>query len=130
MGECFRCVAAYLKAKIDELETNSQIKNIRDLYRDSSDFKMGYQPRTNIVMDEKGDLVTDSHSIVAGWRNCFSQLFNVHGVSDVRQTYIHAAELLVPQLRAYKFETAIEKLKGHKSPGIDQIPAEFIKAGC
>jgi len=25
----------YLKAKIDELETNSQIKNIRDLYRAS-----------------------------------------------------------------------------------------------
>jgi len=24
---------------------------------------------------------------------------------------------------------AIEKLKGHKSPGIDQIPAELIKAG-
>jgi hypothetical protein len=24
---------------------------------------------------------------------------------------------------------AIEKLKKHKSPGIDQIPAELIKAG-
>jgi hypothetical protein len=24
---------------------------------------------------------------------------------------------------------AIEKLKSHKSPGIDQIPAEFIQAG-
>ena len=23
----------------------------------------------------------------------------------------------------------VEKLKNHKSPGIDQIPAEFIKAG-
>jgi hypothetical protein len=26
-------------------------------------------------------------------------------------------------------EVAIEKLKSHKSPGIDQIPAELIKAG-
>jgi hypothetical protein len=26
-------------------------------------------------------------------------------------------------------EMAIEKVKGHKSPGIDQIPAESIKAG-
>jgi len=25
---------------------------------------------------------------------------------------------------------AIEKLKRHKSPGIDHIPAELIKAGC
>jgi len=28
-----------------------------------------------------------------------------------------------------EFELAIEKLKSHKSPGVDQIPAEFIKAG-
>jgi len=25
---------------------------------------------------------------------------------------------------------AIEKLKGHKSPGVDQITAELIKAAC
>jgi len=31
----------YLKAKIDELETNSRIKNIRDLYRGINDFKEG-----------------------------------------------------------------------------------------
>jgi len=40
---------AYLKAKIEELETKSKIKNIRDLYRSINDFKKGYQPRTNIV---------------------------------------------------------------------------------
>jgi succinate dehydrogenase/fumarate reductase-like Fe-S protein len=55
----------YLKAKIEELENKSKIKNIRDLYRDISDFKKGYQPRTDIVKEEKGDLVTDCHSILA-----------------------------------------------------------------
>ena len=55
----------YLGAKIEKLETNSQIQNIRDLYRGINDFKKGYQPRCNIVKDEKGDLVADSHSIVA-----------------------------------------------------------------
>jgi predicted RNA-binding protein with PUA-like domain len=33
----------------------------------SNDFKMGYQPRTNIVKDEMGDLVTFYHSILARW---------------------------------------------------------------
>jgi len=36
---------AYLRAKIEELETNSKIKNIRDLYRGINGFKKGYQPR-------------------------------------------------------------------------------------
>jgi len=78
----------YLKAKIEEIGTNSKIKNIRDLYRGINDFKKGYQPRTNIVKDEMGDLLTDSNSIFARWRNHFSQLLNIHGVSDVRQTEI------------------------------------------
>jgi hypothetical protein len=33
----------YLKAKIDELETNSKIENTRGLYRDIKDFKKFYQ---------------------------------------------------------------------------------------
>jgi len=41
-------------------------------------------------------------------KNHFSQLLNVHGFSDVRQTYIHTAEPLVPDPNALKFEVAIE----------------------
>jgi hypothetical protein len=35
----------------------------------------------------------------------------------------------VPESSAFEVEMAIEKLKRRKSPGIDQIPAELIKAG-
>ena len=35
---------AYLKAKIEDLETNSKIKNIREMYRGINDFKKSYQP--------------------------------------------------------------------------------------
>jgi len=120
---------AYLKVKIEELETNSKIKNVRDMYRGISDFKKGYQPRTNIVKDGKGDLLADSHSILARWKKHFSQLLNIHGVYAVRHTELHTAERPVPEPSASELELAIEKLKCHKSPGIDQIPAELIKAG-
>ena len=99
------------------------------MYRGINYFKKGYQPRCNTVKDEKGDLVADFHSIVARWRNYFSQLFNVHGVKDIRQAEIHTSEPLVPEPSAAEVELAIDKLKSHKSPGIDQIPAELIKAG-
>jgi len=61
-----------LKVKVEELETNSKINNVRVLNRGINDFKKGYQPRTTIVKDEKGDLVAYSHSIMARWRNYFS----------------------------------------------------------
>ena len=35
----------------------------------------------------------------------------------------------MPAPSALEVEVAIEKLKSHKSPGTDQIPAELIKAG-
>jgi hypothetical protein len=56
----------YLKAKIDELETNSKIKNIRDYH------SISLTSRTDMVKDEKGDLVRDSLSILARCRNNFT----------------------------------------------------------
>jgi hypothetical protein len=50
-------------------------------------------------------------------------------VNDVRHSQVHTAEPLVPQPSAFEVEMAIEKLKIHKSPGIDQSPAKLIKAG-
>ena len=119
----------YLKAKIDEPETNSKIKNIRDLYRGNSDFKKSYQPRPNTVKDEKGGLVTDCHSISARWRNHFSQLLYVQEFNDVRQTEIYTSDPLVPEPSMFDVEMSIKKLRRHKSLCIDQIKADFIKAG-
>jgi hypothetical protein len=49
---------------------------------------MGYQPGNILVKDENGDLLADSYNIVNRWKNYFSQLLNVHDVSDVGQKYI------------------------------------------
>ena len=35
----------------------------------------------------------------------------------------------MPELSAFEDELAIEKLKSHKSPGIDPTPAELIETG-
>jgi hypothetical protein len=40
------------------------------------------------VKDESDDLLADSHNILNRWKNYYSQLLNVHRVSDVRQKYI------------------------------------------
>jgi hypothetical protein len=36
------------------------------------------------MKDENGNLLADSHNILNRWKNYFSQLLNVHNVSDVR----------------------------------------------
>ena len=74
---CMHKKKEYLAAKIDELENNSKIKISETCIRAPMIFKKGYQPRTNIVRDEKHDLVTNSHSILARWRNHTFQLCHV-----------------------------------------------------
>jgi hypothetical protein len=68
----------YLKGKINELATNSKNKNTRDLYRGINEFNRGYQPRNNLVKNENGDLLADSHNTLNRQKNYFSQLLNVH----------------------------------------------------
>jgi hypothetical protein len=94
-------IREYLKGKINELETNSKNKNIRDLYRGINEFKRGYQPKSIFVKDENGDLLADSNNI----------LLNVHEVSDVRHIEIHTAEPLVPGPSHIEIEIPIEQYK-------------------
>ena len=47
-------------------------------------------------------------------------------VNDVRQGAIHPTEPVLSEPRAFEVEMGIDKLRGHKSPGTDPIPAEMI----
>ena len=73
-------------------------------------------------------MITGAHSILARWRNHFSQLLNVHGFNGIRQTEKRTEEPLVAEPCAFEVEIANEKSKRLKPPGIDQIPTELFKA--
>jgi hypothetical protein len=117
-----------LKDEINQLESNSTNKNIRNLNRSRNEFKKGYQPRNNLVKDERDDLLADPHKILNRWKNYFSELLNIHGAGGVRLTEIHTAEPFVSEPSASEVEVTIGKLKRYKSPGVDQIPAKLIQA--
>jgi hypothetical protein len=66
-----------------------------------------------------GDLVNNSHRSLDRWRNHFSQLLNSHGANEFWKTEMHTTNPLVPEQNVFEVEMAAEKLKRHKSPGID-----------
>jgi len=100
----------YLKGQLMNLKTDRKNTNVRDLYRGISEFKKGYQPRTNVVKDKQICAGRLSQNLER-WRNHFSLLLNVNVVSDVRQITIHTAKPLVPELRAFDVQMVIENLK-------------------
>jgi hypothetical protein len=65
------------------LQYTVRTRKIRDLYRGINEFKMAYQPRTNLVKNKNRILLAESENILNIWENYFSQLLNVLTVSDV-----------------------------------------------
>ncbi|KAJ4435202.1 hypothetical protein ANN_23778, partial [Periplaneta americana] len=103
----------YLKEKVNEVETNSKNKNIRDLYKGIKEFKNGYQSRVNVIKDENGDLLADPPSILNRWKNYFAQLLNIHrpNRNDRDDIEIQTAEPFIPEPTLSEVEIAIENLK-------------------
>jgi hypothetical protein len=59
--------------------------------------KKGYQPRSNLVKDERGDLLADPHKIVNRWKNYFCQLLNVLVADGVKQIETRTSEPFAPE---------------------------------
>jgi hypothetical protein len=53
------------------------IRTLKVLYRRINEFKRGYQPRSNLMKDEDGDLL-DSLNILDRLKDYFLQILNVH----------------------------------------------------
>jgi hypothetical protein len=60
----------YMMDNINKLETN-RTKIIRHLYREIKESKKGYQLQSNLLKDENGIPLADSHSILNSWKNYF-----------------------------------------------------------
>jgi hypothetical protein len=60
----------YLKDKITDIELNSKNKNIRDLYRGITET----ETKTNVVEDEKGNLLVYPQKILTRWKNYLSAI--------------------------------------------------------
>jgi len=79
----------YLKSNIDELGTNSKIKILETCRGASWTSWWVTSLEQNTVKEEKGDLVTDCHNIMAIRRNHFSHYWMYMGLMMLgRQKYI------------------------------------------
>jgi hypothetical protein len=102
----------------------SRNENIRDVFRNVTEFKKGYQPRANLVKDERGDLLADPRKILNRENNHLCQLLLVGGMGDVMQT-----EMLTAEPSASEVEGLLLEIWKDKLPSSQQIPAGLIQAG-
>jgi hypothetical protein len=82
----------------------------RGVSRGINEFKKSYQPGTNVVKDEYGDLLALFHNVLKNGK-IICQLFNVRGLNDIRQRKMNTDEPLIPEPNTSDFKIGIGKLK-------------------
>jgi hypothetical protein len=104
-----------LKDKINQLESNSKNKNIRDLYMSINEFQKRYQPRTTLVKNMRCYLLMDPHTVLNRWKNYFCQLLNIPGAGAVRQTEVQTVKPFVPESSVSEVEVAMIRFKQERN---------------
>jgi len=82
-----------------------------------------------MIRYERGDLEADPTKIVDVWKSYFDKPLNVHNGEQTERFEFHTAEPWIPEPSGIEVEMSIIFFKKIKSPGIDNIPFELIKAG-
>lgn len=86
---------------------------------------MGYIPRTEIMRDKNGTLVTDGEEITKQFGNQFIQLLNPHTRKFHPQIEYYTAEPEDMDPTDEKIRV-INGLKNNKSPGEDGLAVELL----
>ena len=118
--------------KIQEFDRNNQSNIIFEKIKTVKN--RVFQPKQLAIKDHQGATLTDPDKIIDRWKEYGEKLFD----SPFRFKLPPPPPLLPPPqedivteplpLRS-EVEYALKKLKSNKPPGLDNIPAELIKAG-
>ena len=85
------------------------------------------------VMDSKGTLLTEKEDMKERWKEYVEMLYDKDGKPVEEELGVEKemdveVDSLGPELLASEIEAAIKEMKNGKAVGIDEIPAEFLKA--
>jgi hypothetical protein len=117
-----------MKTKITEIEENR--KNPKKFFENSNQIKEGFKPQVKMLLNEKGDLVTDKGEIVELFKKYFETLLNrqEQGNANEDVTYYNV-EPDIGEPKQEEVARIIETLKNNKSRSENKISAELLKRG-
>jgi hypothetical protein len=88
-----------------------------------------FKPRLTICKSKNGDIITEEYDTLNRWKDHFQELLGSREKEiepSIIQDYNYTSEEDRPPT-IEEVEMAVQKLKKHKAPGIDNIPAELFK---
>ena len=128
------------KTEVKKLVKKDKINKINDDLDGFSDLPSGKQffpamkklktNRKNIswaLKDKNGKLLTSKEDILERWATFYEELYDDQ--TTCHPIDVSHSEPPIPRIIKREIQAALKKLKSGKSPGIDKVHYEFLKAG-
>lgn len=120
----------YEQQKYENMERDRPKPGSREFYKAISSEKRGH--RTNSIhtlRDNQGRMIIDGREITEEWKKYFRDLLNIIQEEQHKEEIYITADMPVKNPSFEETQRALNKLKNHKAPGTDGIPAELLKYG-
>ncbi|XP_072947691.1 uncharacterized protein [Epargyreus clarus] len=123
---CRRDYNQYLNSICQDIENHAQHLHTKDLFLKVKNIIRDVRPKTWIIDDGNGNLMTEIDQVTERWRSYCQGLYTDNrrlGHTDISIEQNH----LEPVILKSEVQNALRKLKNNKSAGIDTIFAEELK---
>ena len=123
----------WIENKCNMIEKEMNRGNSKIAYETIKELTKTEQPRTTVIEDKDGKLLTESSAVLGRWTQYCQELYN-HKLNideDIVKEKVNDRDLDTENTQILKeeVEEAVRTMKTGKSAGIDNIPAELIKYG-
>lgn len=115
--------------EIEEMESNMSINNTRDFYKTVKQYKKGFQPHANKILDRSGELLSDKGSRLARWKEYFQELLEPTEVPEVVGGEFATVDPEIDDPSYEEVVEAIHELKNNKAAGADNVAGELLRHG-
>ena len=116
-----------LEKKCQDIEEDNKKGRTRDMFKAVKETKGKFNPKRGTLKNRKGKTIMDGEEIKGRWAEYAEDLYKADQLTEVDVPIIGDVEVEPPILRE-EIEWCLKALSNHKSPGIDNIPTEMIKA--
>lgn len=96
-----------------------------DMFREIRTLTSDFRPQLQIIEDKNGKTLTESKDIAERWKDYCIEMYNDN---TKRSAILTESEDKEPEPLLEEVRAAIKNLRKGRSPGCDDIPAEFIQA--
>ena len=122
-----------LENKIKQLESDFRANSSHNLFKTVRDLSGKPRKTLNVVKDKKGVKHTLAHEVLKCWENHFKEHLNTEFPRDsaaINNINIpHNDQNHIEDINKEEIRKAIRGMKNRKSPGIDIVTSEALKAG-